>query len=282
MALRTCASRTLSSATVERGEKEGERPRRWSRRSLPPPTAPGGIARWWRPLASYQLVVWVIVLVLQCLGLVSRRRRSPAAPASWWNKSFWTLPRLIGAPLRHRRRVHGRGVSLVDPLYRSSSAAGSSRRSVVASLLLGGCGESYGLCGSEVGSLSCLPWRQRHQRGWIQGQGAWGVSPADGCSMTASAHPSGRVSSAAFSKAFVRWSSLWPGVQQRPDLVFPTGRWGFLKLPVNKGSRDLFAFFIFLEALCAKRMGHMYSVSFYGVLVTLWVLGPVWFRRAKF
>jgi len=35
------SSRTLSSATVARGEREGDCPCRWSRRSLPPPTAPG-------------------------------------------------------------------------------------------------------------------------------------------------------------------------------------------------------------------------------------------------
>ena len=81
-------------------------------------------------------------------------------PVSRRNKSFWTLPRLVGAPLRHRRRVHGGGASPVEP---RSSAAAARHHSGVRSPAFGlqdvalRCRRGgYGVCGSKVsGSIPC-------------------------------------------------------------------------------------------------------------------------------
>jgi len=126
-------------------------------------------------------------------------------------------------------------------------------------------------------------WALRKEGGWIalespaaavvvsgeggsMAKGARGVSPADVRSPTAPARPSGRASFAALSKAFARRSSLSPGMRWWPDSLFLAGWWGFL-FPAFKGSRDLFAFSFFLEALCVRRVGQLYSVSLYGDFV---------------
>jgi hypothetical protein len=41
------------------------------------------------------------------------------AVASWQNKFSRTLPRPVGASLRHRRRAHGDGAPIVESFYKS-------------------------------------------------------------------------------------------------------------------------------------------------------------------
>lgn len=127
-------------------------------------------------------------------------------------------------------------------------------------------------------------WALRKEGGWIalespaaavvvvsgeggsMAKGARGVSPADVRSPTAPAHPSGRASFAALSKAFAQQSYLSLGMRRWPDSLFLAGWWGFL-FPAFKGSRDLFVFSFFLVALCVRRVGQLYSVSLYGDFV---------------
>ncbi|PAN22686.1 hypothetical protein PAHAL_4G037000 [Panicum hallii] len=88
-----------------------------------------------------------------------------------------------------------------------------------------------------------------HRRGWIQGQGSLGRVSGRG------AFSDGYSSS--IGKYLLRLVSK-PSCNGVPlGLGCGGGRiwWGSLKLPVDNGSKDLFAIFIFLEALCAKRMG---------------------------
>jgi len=95
------------------------------------------------------------------------RCRSPAIvaeTAAQWNKSFWICPRLVGASLRCRRRVHGGGSPLTEPLCRSpwpaASLLGVRRDEVGVGLLFPGWRGSSGLRGDvEVGSSSYFPWR---------------------------------------------------------------------------------------------------------------------------
>ncbi|CAN6332855.1 unnamed protein product [Urochloa humidicola] len=85
------------------------------------------------------------------------------APAVLWNKSFQALPRLVGVPLRRRRRACGGGASCVQPQYRSRWPANLHlrERDEGADLLVQGCRGSCGCCGwQEDGSSSTFPRRR--------------------------------------------------------------------------------------------------------------------------
>ncbi|PUZ59388.1 hypothetical protein GQ55_4G037200 [Panicum hallii var. hallii] len=76
-----------------------------------------------------------------------------------------------------------------------------------------------------------------HRRGWIQGQGSLGRVSGRGYLLRLFPKPS--------------CNGVPLGLGRGGGRI----RRGSLKLPVDNGSKDLFAIFVFLEALCAKWMG---------------------------
>ena len=137
-----------------------------------------------------------------------------------WNKSSRTLPPLVGALLRHRRRARGGESSRVGALFRSRLAA--SRRSSTGMRLpifyFKVAEAAAGLM--EVGGWIRLVFPAAAVS--VDGEsgskieGTRGASPADGRPATAS-------SSAAHFKAFVRWSPLRSLGVRRPDPVTSGG-----------------------------------------------------------
>jgi len=63
-----------------------------------------------------------------------------------------------------------------------------------------------------------------------------------------------------FVKAFVRWSSLWPQVQQQRTTLAWSAPASEIHSSTWKGSRDLAVIFIFLVALSVRRVGQLSSI----------------------
>lgn len=97
------------------------------------------------------------------------------------------------------------------------------------------------------------------------------MSPPDGRSTTASARP--YVFCGSFqSLCAIEFPLAWGEVATGFGVL--RGQWGF-QVPVNKGSRNLFAIFVFLETLCTKRMGQL-SSPLYPSTVYLYLYGSLY------
>ena len=180
-----------------------------------------------------------------------------------WNKSSRTLPPLVGALLRHRRRARGGESSRVGALFRSRPAA--SRRSSTGMRLPIFC---FKVAEAAVGLMdvwrvdparvSCCGGRHR-RREWIQDRGGSGRVP-------------GR---RATSDSFIFCGSLQSLRAMESTSVFGRAaarsgdfRWrGSSEAPASIGGMDLLVIFLFLKALCASWVGLWSSVSLFDILV---------------
>ena len=256
-----------SPATVAKGEKRRFGGRRWGRR-----------LRW--PAGRREVAETTCLLLAGGVG--SRfsprgsRSRFPVdeatAAAATWNKSSRVLSRPVGAPLRYRRRARGGRSPYVESLYRSSPT--------VARCLRGMAGSSaFCFRGAEVAARFVEDWwlvrargscggSCRRQRALFQDPGCSGRGPGRWASRRRphlvlwDECPLRLLQSIRAMEHSPIWCGAAAGAGNPPRRGSPASS-------ACKGVRGPGCNFCFLMDLCAIWDGQLYSVSLYGLPVSV-------------
>ena len=194
------------------------------------------------------------------------------AAAAAWNKSSRVLPRPVGAPLRYRWRARGGRSPYVESLYRSSST--------VARCLRGMAGSSaFCFRGAEVAARFVEDWwlvrargscggGRRRQRALFQDLGCSGRGPGRWASRRRphlvlwDECPLRLLQSIRAMEHSPIWCGAAAGAGNPPRRGSPASS-------ACKGVRGPRCNFCFLMDLCAIWDGQLYSVSLYGLPVSV-------------